>query len=259
MGLNTGILERLRSNRKSADELGRAARIEFRRARHHADYRSVYEKPQPLVSICIATYNRAQLLLERSLASSLAQTYPNIEVIVIGDCCTDETAELMAQITDPRVRFLNRCPRGDYPAEPELRWMVAGADAMNHAFALARGDLVTHLDDDDLYAPDRVEKLVSFMKRTRADLVFHPFEWEQPDGSWQLNEAKRFQLGSVTNSSIIYHRWFLRHPYDKVSIIGCREPGDWNRLRKLRYLGARIARHPDATLRHFRERSQYGR
>jgi glycosyltransferase involved in cell wall biosynthesis len=259
MGLNTGILERLRSDRKSAGELGIWPMLAFRAGRLSRRHRAAFAKPEPLVSICIATYNRARLLMERSLASSLGQTYRNIEIIVVGDGCTDETAELMARVSDPRLRFINRDRRGDYAAEPELRWLMAGADAMNHGFSMARGDFITQLDDDDMHAPDRVEKLVSFAKETRSDLIFHPFEWEQQDGSWEVNEARRFQLGSVTNSSIFYHRHLLKCPFDKASIVRFREPGDWNRLRKLRYLGARIGRHPDTMLRHFRERGQYGR
>lgn len=240
-------------------EMGIAPAIEFRLARRSRAYRAVYDKAEPLVSICTSTYNRAELVVERAIASSLAQTYRNIEVIVVGDGCTDDTEERVSKINDPRLRFINRSTRGEYPAEPERRWMVAGADAINHAFAMARGDFATQLDDDDMHLPDRVEKLVAEMKRTRADLIFHPFQSEQPDGSWSTNPAARFRLGSVTNGAIFYHRWFLGCPFDKQSILRWNEPGDWNRLRKLRYIGAKIVRHPDAMLRHFRERGQYGR
>jgi glycosyltransferase involved in cell wall biosynthesis len=259
MALNTGILERLRSDRKSAGELGVWPMLAFRAGRLSRRHRAAFTKPEPLVSICIATYNRAELLLERAVASSLAQTYRNIEVIVVGDGCTDRTADLMRAVDDPRLRFVNREGRGDYPVDPELRWMVAGADAMNHAFTMARGDFITQLDDDDTHSPNRAETLVAFMKRSGADLAFHPFEYEDPDRSWHVNGARRFQLGSVTTSSIFYHRSLLRIPVDKASALRFREPADWNRLRKFRYLGAAIRRHPAPMLRHFRERSQYGR
>ena len=51
---------------------------------------------QPLVSVCVATYNRARLLIERSVPSVLQQTYKNFELIIVGDGCDDETAELLA-------------------------------------------------------------------------------------------------------------------------------------------------------------------
>jgi glycosyltransferase involved in cell wall biosynthesis len=256
---NTGIVSRLRSDLRSALELGAVAPLKFRAARRSSAYRAAYEKDEPLVSICTPTYNRARILIERAVASSLGQTYRNIEHVVVGDGCSDETAELMAGIDDPRLRFVNLERRGDYPADPEKRWHVAGADAVNHAFAMSRGDFITQLDDDDMHTPDRIEKLVELVKRRRADLVYHPFAFEEQDGTWRTNEAHHFRLGQVTPSSIFFHRWFLNYPVDKASIMRFAEPGDWNRLRKYRYLGARIERHPEVMLRHFKERSHYGR
>ena len=63
-------------------------------SRHTGLPRSIcpsYQKPEPLISYCIATYNRGRLLAERSLRSILSQSYKSIEVIVVGDCCTDDT------------------------------------------------------------------------------------------------------------------------------------------------------------------------
>jgi glycosyltransferase involved in cell wall biosynthesis len=233
--------------------------LRFRAARRGQAYRAAYHKPRPLVSICIPTFNRAELLLERAVASSLGQSYDNVEVIVVGDACTDDTPRLMGQIADSRLRFVNRTQRGEYPADPQLRWLVAGADPLNQAFSLANGDFITQLDDDDMHTPDRVEKLVEMARQTQADLIFHPFESEQTDGSWRTHTANSFQLGNVTSSSILFHRQLLEYKVDKASSIHFREPADWNRLRKFRYLGAKIVRHPDVMLRHFREQAQYGK
>jgi glycosyltransferase involved in cell wall biosynthesis len=247
--------QRMREEVRSAQDLGRGARRDFRRERASAEYRAAYAKPDPLVSICIATYNRAELLLERSLRSSMAQTYVNIEIIVVGDHCTDRTAELMAKVADTRVRFVNLEERGDYPDDPELRWMVAGTKPVNHALSLARGDFITHLDDDDEHSPERVEELLTRIVETRADLVYHPFRHETARGEWLINEAASFGHGRVTTSSIIYHNWFRHLGWDPHAY-RYREPGDWNRLRKFRFLGARFVRHPGVFLTHYRERNQ---
>jgi glycosyltransferase involved in cell wall biosynthesis len=254
--LNTGILARIREDVRSAKDIGLRSPLEFKLAKLSSEYQAAFTSPEPLVSICTATYNRAQLLIERSIASSLNQTYRNIEVIVVGDGCTDDTAERVAKIQDPRLNFVNLARREDYPVNPDLRWMVAGANAINHAFSLARGDFVTQLDDDDTHTPDRVEKLVEMAQRTRADLIFHPFVHQLPNLEWLTNPAEKFSHGRVTSSSIFYHRWLLRFPADQASILRWKEPGDWNRMRKYRYLGARIRRHPDIMLHHYRERSQ---
>jgi glycosyltransferase involved in cell wall biosynthesis len=218
-------------------------------------FASVYDRAKPLVSICIATYNRPELLISRAVASSRAQDYKNLQIIVVGDGCNDETARAMANVQDSRVCFFNLAERGNYPEEAELRWMVAGTAAMNEALRRAEGDFVTHLDDDDEHLPDRVSRLLERAQRQRAELVFHPFQKERADGSWELNEAKAFRYGSVSTGSIFYHRWFSRIHWD-IEAYRLREPGDWNRLRKFLYLNIKADREPAALLRHYKERNQ---
>ena len=207
---------------------------------------------EPLVSVCVATYNRARLLTERSIPSVLSQTYPNFELIVIGDGCTDDTAELVAKVGDPRLRFVNLPEQGRYPAEPLRKWLVAGTPALNHAMSLAQGDYVTHLDDDDEYLPDRLEKLVTFAVASECDLIWHPFWIEEPNGEWRLIEAQAFTLGQVTTSSVFYRSWFTRIKWN-VEAHRLMEPGDWNRFRRIKYTGPLIMRHPEPLLKHYRE------
>jgi glycosyltransferase involved in cell wall biosynthesis len=234
---------------------GSSARAEFQRQRETPEYQAVFDKPEPLVSILIATYNRGALLRDRSLHSCLNQTYRNLEIIVVGDACTDETAEMMAQVSDPRVRFVNLKERGKYPDDPHLRWMVAGTAPVNHALSMARGDFITHLDDDDEHPPERLEVLLRDLRETRSDLVYHPFRFEMPDGSWRVRHARSFRYVSATTSSIFYHRYFASLGWDPHAY-RYREPGDWNRLRKIRFMGARIMRDPRILLSHYRERNQ---
>src|SRR3989442_337697 len=98
---------------------------QFQEERQSHRYQDVYEQPFPLVSVCIATYNRADLLVNRALRSVLNQTYRNIEVVVVGDCCTDSTEEQVTRLKDERVTFINLPKRGEYPQQPQWRWMVA--------------------------------------------------------------------------------------------------------------------------------------
>jgi glycosyltransferase involved in cell wall biosynthesis len=242
---------------RSARDLGLKAPFDFKLERQTTEYRAVYDNPHPLVSICIATYNRADLLRKRSLRSVLAQTYPNIEIIVVGDACTDHTAEVMAEVAEPRLKFVNLQKRGEYPEDPFLRWMVAGSAAMNHALSIAQGDFITHLDDDDEHAPERVELLLEYTRRTRAEIVYHPFRYEVAPDEWRINKASSFRFKKVTTSSIFYHRALRHIPWD-LHAYRYREPGDWNRLRKFKFLGAHKLRHPGVFLSHYRERQQKG-
>lgn len=233
-----------------------AALVEkFDEDRTTGEYNSVFSEDSPLVTVCVATYNRRALLVDRCLASIIGQDYTNLEIIVVGDCCTDDTAERVAAIGDSRIRFVNLPERGRYPADPLRRWMVAGTTPINHALEMATGSFITHLDDDDEYTPDRIRLLVEFIQETRADLVWHPFEWQSARWGWAANKAREFAYGQVTTSSIFYHKWFRNIPWD-INAHRFYEPGDWNRLRKIWYLGARLARHPGYLLRHYREQGQ---
>jgi glycosyltransferase involved in cell wall biosynthesis len=241
--------------RYSLSDLGLAEWFRFRIARASSPYKAAFELNTPLVTICVATYNRAELLTTRCLPSLLRQTYRNIEILVVGDACSDQTARLMGNITDPRVRFVNLPQRGAYPDHQYHRWMVAGTAAVNAALAMAKGDFITHLDDDDEHREDRVEQLLELARRGRHDIVWHPFEYEDANYQWQVNDASEFAFRKVSTSSVFYHNYFKRIPWD-VEAWRREEPGDWNRFRKFRFLGVRAARHPDLLLKHFRERNQ---
>ena len=244
-------VDALRSRIDLGDELFNL----FQKEQKLAAYQAVFSKAKPLVSVCVATYNRASLLIERSLRSILEQDYTNLEIIVVGDCCTDNTEELVSQIKDERLTFINLPQRGAYPADPHLRWMVAGTIPINHALGLATGDFITHLDDDDAYTLDRISRLVAFIQETRADLVWHPFLTENKDGRWNAYRATEYKRTQVTTSSVLYHSWFKRVPWD-LQAYKYQEPGDWNRFRKFKYLNAKIARYPEPLLKHYRERNQ---
>ncbi|HZU52741.1 MAG TPA: glycosyltransferase family 2 protein, partial [Holophagaceae bacterium] len=156
---------------RSRMDLGAAFAEAFQEARRQPAYEAAYADPDPLVSVCVATYNRGAKLTERCLPSLLKQTHRNLEILVVGDACTDDTEARVAALGDPRIRFENLAERGRYPEDPHRRWMVAGTVPINRALALASGRFVTHLDDDDAHAEDRIEKLLKLARATRADIV----------------------------------------------------------------------------------------
>ena len=241
-------LDMLRSN----IELGSDAYATFQTERQSAKYQAVFDEATPLVTVCVATFNRSKLLTERCIPSILNQTYRNIELIVVGDCCVDDTAERVARIEDSRLSFINLPQRGHYPEDPYRRWMVAGTTPINHALSLAKGSFISHLDDDDSFLPERIEKLVTFAQAQRADVIIHPFLAETSDGAWVLAKAENFKRNEITTSSLFYHRWFASIGWSLDAHL-LAEPGDWNRLRKFKYLGAKYAFYPEPLLQHFRE------
>lgn len=102
--------------------------------------------PPPKITIAIPTLNRCKYLLE-ALHSALAQTYTNIEVVVSDNASTDNTLEQLSTITDPRLRVLK-----------QLRNLGMTGN-FNAALEVASGEYFLLLSDDDILAPDAIERL----------------------------------------------------------------------------------------------------
>lgn len=100
----------------------------------------------PLVSVVIPTYNQAGFLRE-AIDSVLAQTYPQVELIVVDDGSTDETPGIIATYGQ-RLVALHQPNRG-------------AANALNAGIRAARGDLICWLSSDDAYLPPKLERQVA--------------------------------------------------------------------------------------------------
>ena len=107
---------------------------------------------RPLVSVVVPAYNAAWSL-DETLASVCAQTYRDIEVLVVDDGSTDATADVAAAWSqrDCRVRLIRK-PNGGV------------ASARNRGLREARGVYVAPIDADDLWAPDNVERQVAALE-----------------------------------------------------------------------------------------------
>ncbi|MGQ0810509.1 MAG: glycosyltransferase family 2 protein [Nitrospiraceae bacterium] len=165
---------------------------------------------EPLVSITTATYNRARILVDSTLPAVLAQSYKNIEWLIVGDHCTDNTADLLVKIDDPRVRFINLPKRPRYPRNKQKRWKVAGVEAINLAHDLARGSWVAHLDDDDVFTPDHIEKLLNYARASNYEMVagisrleMSPREWIERGRAVEGNGA----WPQFSHSTVLYRSY----------------------------------------------------
>lgn len=133
-------------------------------------YRDATERP--LVSVYIPTYNRAEILLERSVPSVLSQTYRNLELVVVGDHCTDETEAHLSRIKDPRLRFYNLPYRGyRYPPTAENHWLAGPVVPANQALELVKGKWIARVDDDDTWTSDHIDTLLQFAQEGAFEFV----------------------------------------------------------------------------------------
>jgi glycosyltransferase involved in cell wall biosynthesis len=98
----------------------------------------------------MAAYNGAHLIAD-TLASLSAQTMPDFEVLVVDDCSTDATRDVVRAWDDPRVRLIE-APVNGGPVR-----------ARNIAFAQARGRFIAGLDQDDLCLPTRFARQVAYL------------------------------------------------------------------------------------------------
>lgn len=100
-------------------------------------------KNEPLVSVIIPTYNRAGLIA-RAVKSVFAQSYTRLEVIVVDNASSDNTAEAVKSISDERLRFI----RHEVNKGP--------AASRNTGLRCSRGDYITFLDSDDEWLPQKL-------------------------------------------------------------------------------------------------------
>jgi glycosyltransferase involved in cell wall biosynthesis len=102
------------------------------------------------VSVLIPTYNRAKFL-PLAVASALEQTLPPLEVLIVDDGSTDETARVVDSLEGP-IRYIHQVNRGP-------------AAARNRGIREARGELIALLDSDDLWLPEKLELQVKILER----------------------------------------------------------------------------------------------
>ncbi|MBC8145407.1 MAG: glycosyltransferase family 2 protein, partial [bacterium] len=193
-----------------------------------------------LVSITVATWNRAAIVAERTIPAVLAQTHRNFELIVVGDCCTDDTAERIARIDDRRVRFVNLEERGNYPAEPFKRHLVAGSIPMMAARNLAQGAWIAHLDDDEVWEPDHLEVLLRQADVSNAELVWGRARYEIAPGEWRTEGSAEFARFDIPHSTVLM-RTYLKLFREDMECWKLELGADRHRFRRMYYAGVRAS------------------
>ena len=126
---------------------------------------------QPLVSIILPVYN-AQSHLARCVGSICAQTYRNIEIIILNDGSKDQSLPVCEEFRqkDPRILLVDKANSGV-------------SDTRNLGLKLASGKYVEFVDSDDYLDPDFTERLVAAAEENEADFVIAPYKMVIPAGA----------------------------------------------------------------------------
>ena len=127
---------------------------------------------EKLVSIITPAYNSGKFIGE-TIASVQAQTYPHWEMIIVDDCSTDQTQEIVARYQENDARI--KCWRLDANS--------GAAVARTEAMKLAVGQYMAFLDSDDLWMPDKLEKQITWMEEKRYAFSCTAYEQIDEDGN----------------------------------------------------------------------------
>lgn len=197
----------------------------------------------PLVSVVTPTWRRHDLLMARCIPSVQAQTYPDVEHVIVSDGPDPGLAKLL---TDLPVVYGEV---GEHDPHPD-NW---GSHARNHALSLASGDLIAYLDDDNAFRPDHLQRLVQALA-------------ERPDADFAYSQMQCHPHGYVVgspppaygqlDSSLLMHRRGL------PGRLGCWPPPgqavgwdqhapDWGAVAQWLVGGARWVHVPEVTVDYY--------
>lgn len=123
-----------------------------------------------LVSIIMPSYNTASFIKE-TIQSVLNQTYSNWELIIVDDCSTDNTDEVVETIKDSRIKYYKNDKNS------------GAAVSRNKALREARGQWIAYLDSDDLWMPEKLEKQIRFMENNGYAFSYTNYEEIDVDGN----------------------------------------------------------------------------
>ena len=208
--------------------------------RHKNEYAALWDEREPLISVRMATWNRANVLVDRAIASVLRQTYDRFEVVIVGDGCTDDTEDRVRKLGDKRIRFHNLPFHTQYPEDPRHRWMVMGSLPRNVADHMAQGSWLAPLDDDDEFTDDHLEVLLATALQGRHEFAYGMIERRWTDiGLIDRVGSYPPASGAVGLQAAIYPRLFAFFSLDPLSW-ALDESHDWTLVRRMIEAGVRI-------------------
>ncbi len=116
------------------------------------------------VSVCMATFN-GERYVPRQIETILSELSSSDELIVVDDCSTDRTVDIVRSIQDPRISVHRNVSN-----QRQVRSFAT-------AIALARNDILFLADQDDIWIPGRVDLMCEALEAAGAALVASNFEW----------------------------------------------------------------------------------
>jgi len=157
--------------------------------------------PQPIVSIIIATCNRADLL-QKTIISILAQRYWQFELLVIADGADTQAKEALIYFTDSRIIFIQ--PGASFTGPAKVR---------NYGIGIAKGNYIAFCDDDDLWMPNKLSMQMDvFTNNKRISLVASNIKYNTAE------LQRTYFLGNLKN---YLNAWYFIGTKYKLALYNC--------------------------------------
>jgi glycosyltransferase involved in cell wall biosynthesis len=161
---------------------------------------------KPLVSVICVSYNHARFVVE-ALESVKSQTYSNVELIIVDDGSSDDSAVVIQQWMEknPKAIFLN------------LKQNIGYTKAFNKAFQLAKGEFYIDLAADDVLLPNRIEKGVAgfLEKGNRYAIQFSDANFIDTEGKFLGKHSDKFPHATIPQGDVyaeVLQRYFICSP-----------------------------------------------
>lgn len=145
-----------------------------------------------LVSVIMPSWNTGRYIAE-SIQSVINQTYQNWELIIVDDCSTDNTDDVVNSFKDNRIKYYHNLSNS------------GAAITRNRALREARGEWIAFLDSDDLWMPKKLEHQLKFMKKNGYVLSYTEYE--------KINEESAPINIYVTGPHVVSKRRIYNYDY----------------------------------------------
>lgn len=153
-----------------------------------------------MVSIIMPSWNTGRFIA-KSIQCVIDQTYQNWELLIVDDCSTDNTDEIVTLFSDPRIKYFKNNKN------------IGAALTRNRAMQEAQGEWIAFLDSDDLWKPEKLEKQVSFMENRGYVFSYHEYEKIDEDdnplnvyvsGPDVVNKRKMYKYDYIGQLTMMY-------------------------------------------------------
>lgn len=174
-------------------------------------------RTNPTISVIMATFN-AQGFIEFAIQSVLAQTYTDFELIIIGDCCTDGTAQVVSRFADSRIRWHNLRTNSGSQGIPN-----------KEGLSRATGNYIAYLSHDDLWFPQHLQTALDYLNAHNLDWIHSAGFILKPNGQLDFFGAIK-PIADYQSFGIGPSAWFHRRGVAEAA-------GNWrNHLQCLTYV-----------------------